>query len=183
MMMEENQPKRMTGALISGVIYLDDQSNIQEVYWCMTADGDSAPADIQPVIRTGSLGEAHELLPTMLVELKDRFAQAAAAEMAKALRSKKSSSSTNSSKPANKPITTSLEGEDVQEADGGVTVEPEDRLDTPEQVEAEGENSMEDKGEPEEEPVSAVRIPPPVEKKTGKPAPAMASLFDGLDMS
>jgi hypothetical protein len=76
-MTDINTPKRMTGALLSGVLYLDEQGRVQDVHWCMTADGDDAPQDIQPVIRTDTLDTAAETLAGMLAELADRFAQAA----------------------------------------------------------------------------------------------------------
>ena len=82
-------PKRMSGALVSAVIYLDGKGALKEIHWCMTPDGKSTPVDIQPVIRMGSLQDASDLLPVMLAELTERFAQAAAVEAAKALKNAK----------------------------------------------------------------------------------------------
>ncbi len=56
-------------------------------------DGESAPADIQPVIRVGNIDTAQDLLPEMLAELAERFARAAAAESAKAAKRKKNATS------------------------------------------------------------------------------------------
>jgi hypothetical protein len=70
------------------VLYLDEQGRVQTVHWCMTADGDDAPADVQPVGRTGEFDNATETLPEMLAELVDRFARATAASAAKAIKRK-----------------------------------------------------------------------------------------------
>jgi hypothetical protein len=187
--MTENQPKHMTGALLSGVIYLDGEGVVKEVHWCVTPDGETAPADVQPVIRRGFLDEASALLPAMLAELTERFARAAAVEAARAAKSKKKpTGATNSAVPqtgARVP-----EQPDENEEDP----EPESEGDAEEHGEETGfdepareigqEASSEDKLEGQS-PVPTKPASQPERKISGKPdnAPAMASLFDGLDLS
>lgn len=181
-MSEMNQPKRLVGALVSGVVYLDEQGDVQDVHWCLTADG-PAP-DIQPVIRTGDLNGAAELLPAMLEELADRFAQAAAVEAAKAVKSKKKAAP--AVQPAPAPAASEPETGDAEPADDN----GEDESEPDEAEEADQEQTEPEIAEALSEAVSshipAAAAPPvgkPASKKTARPAPAMTSLFDGLDLS
>jgi hypothetical protein len=165
------QPKRLTGALVSGVVYLDEQGQVQDVHWCMSPDGDDAPADVQPVIRLGGFDATGQILPEMLSELADRFAQAAATEAAKAARSKKKAAP---NKPAPTPtvsqaavIEDALEEESVNqesEAPPAETIEEHVQPETPS-----GKEQTEAK--------------PAIKPAATRPAVSNPSLFDGLDMS
>jgi hypothetical protein len=165
-MTNTNQPTRLTGALVSGVLYLDEQGRVQDVHWCMTADGDDAPADVQPVIRTGEFDNATQTLPEMLAELADRFARAAAAEAAKAVRRNKkavpapavSQAASSEAAPEEKPENTETETRLAHNAE--------------EPAQPETTSGAEQPGaEPACKPASA------------KPAVSIPSLFDGLDLS
>jgi hypothetical protein len=178
-MTDINQPKRLTGALVSGVIYLDEQNRVQDAHWCMTADGDDAPADIQPVIRTGSFDTAGQILPEMLAELADRFARAAAAEAAKAARSKKKAAH---DKPAPVPAvsqTAAVEDalEEIPDGAETETLPSQEEPATPETPS--GETQAGEKPAPTPTPAK------PAVTKLAKAAPATStpSLFDGLDLS
>ena len=187
--MTENQPKHMTGALLSGVIYLDGEGAVKEVHWCLTPDGESAPADVQPVIRRGGLDEASELLPAMLAELTERFARAAAVEAARAAKSKKKpAGATNTAIPqagARAPAQPDEKEEDPEAESAGDVEEHEEETEFDDPGEEIGqEASSEDKLEGQS-PVPTKPASQPERKISGKPdkAPAMASLFDGLDLS
>ena len=187
--MNDSQPKHMTGALLSGVIYLDGEGVVKEVHWCVTPDGETAPADVQPVIRRGGLDEASALLPAMLAELTERFARAAAVEAARAAKSKKKpAGAAKTAVPqtgARVPEQTYEKEEDPEpESEGAVEDhEEETEFDEPDE-EIEQEASSEDKLEGQT-PVLTIPAAQPERKISGKPdkAPAMASLFDGLDLS
>ncbi len=180
-MADDNQSKRMTGALVSGVIYFDEQGEIQEVHWCATPDGESAPADVQPVIRVGGLEEASILLPAMLAELTERFAKAAALEAAKAAKSKKKAVNTGQA-----AIPQTGQGSEKQ-AEAGETAdvqEPEVAEELEKLQEAPGDDGLE--ASAEEQPEAKPLTPAKLESKkisNSKELPAMASLFDGLDLS
>jgi hypothetical protein len=180
-MTDINQPKRLTGALVSGVIYLDEQNRVQDAHWCMTADGDDAPADIQPVIRTGSFDTAGQILPEMLAELADRFARAAAAEAAKAARSKKKAAH---DKPAPVPaVSQTAAVEDApEEIPDGAETETLPAQEVKEPAQPETPSGGEQAGE---KPASTPAPAKPAVAKLAEAAPASStpSLFDGLDLS
>ncbi len=187
--MIETQPKRMTGALLSGVIYLDEQGAVKEVHWCVTPDGETAPADVQPVIRVGGLDEANELLPAMLAELIERFAQAAAVEAARAAKSKKKpAGATKTAIPQtgarapDQPDEKEEAPDPESEGDALELHEDETEFDGPDEEigqEASPEDTLEQQTSVPPKPAAK-----PDRKISGKPneAPAMASLFDGLDL-
>jgi hypothetical protein len=187
--MTETQPKHMTGALLSGVIYLDGEGAVKEVHWCVTPDGETAPADVQPVIRRGFLEEASALLPAMLAELTERFAHAAAVEAARASKSKKKpAGATNTAIPQTGARALEQPGEKEDdpepESDGDVEEhEEETEFDEPDE-EIGQEASSEDKleGQTTVPTIPAAKVDSKISGKPDK-APAMASLFDGLDLS
>lgn len=180
-MTDINQPKRLTGALVSGVIYLDEQNRVQDAHWCMTAEGDDAPADIQPVIRTDSFDTVGQILPEMLAELADRFARAAAAEAAKAARSKKKAAH---NKPTSAPVVSQMavvEAAPVEISENAET-ETLPAQEVKEPAPPETPSGEEQTGEkPAPTPVPAK----PAVAKLAEAAPATStpSLFDGLDLS
>jgi hypothetical protein len=186
-MTETISPKHMTGALLSGVIDFDEQGNLIRITWCLTPDGETAPADIQPVIRMSSLAETGEVLQAMLSELQDRFAQAAAAAAAKALKSKLKQPVT--APPAGSPIPKSVpdarneevDGADQEDAesDGGQTSLDKEEIQTGEEFSPEEGNQP----EPFPTPVLVVKKPELAKVFPKKEAPAFPSLFDGLDLS
>jgi hypothetical protein len=169
-MTDMNQPKRMKGALLSGVLYLDEQGRVQDVHWCMTADGDDAPADLQPVIRTGTLDTAAETLVGMLAELVDRFAQAAALEAANGVKGGRKA-------PKPVPATPALAAEEIDEQAGDLP--PADEKGRVEEISSSMEEDLTGPSGGGDEAMGdrPAAVPGP------DPAPSMPGLFDGLDMS
>lgn len=170
-MNDTNQPKRLTGALVSGVVYLDEQGQVQDVHWCMSPDGDDAPADVQPVIRLGGFDATGQILPEMLSELADRFAQAAATEAAKAAKSKKKAA-------PNKP-TPAL---DISQA-AAVEDAPEEESDNQETEAPPAETTQEPVQPETPSGKKQTEAKPATKPAPARPAVSTPSLFDGLDMS
>jgi hypothetical protein len=169
-MTDMNQPKRMTGALLSGVLYLDEQGRVQDVHWCITADGDDAPADVQPVIRTGALDTAAETMAGMLAELADRFAQAAALEAAKVAKGR-------SKAPKPVPAWPDSAAEEIDEQAGDPP--PADEKGRVEEISSyKKEDLTGPAGGADEEMGDR-----PAAAHGPDPAPSMPGLFDGLDLS
>ncbi len=181
-MAETIWPIRMTGALLSGVIYLNQRGEVQQVHWCLTPDGESVSADVQPVIRVGSLGEANTLLPAMLAELTERFAKAAATEAAKAAQSKKRAAHTGQGTIPQTGKESDMQVESGETA-GAHTPEGAEELEELQEVPDEADEQAASAGD---QPEASLQAPAkPEGKKSGKSKepPAMASLFDGLDLS
>jgi hypothetical protein len=142
---------------------------MQEVHWCMSPDGDDTPADVQPVIRICGFDATGQILPEMLSELADRFAQAAATEAAKAAKSKKKVASNKPAPAVSQTAAVEDDPEEVSENQdtGALPVET-----TQEHVQPETPSGKEQ-----------TEAKPATKPAPARPAVSTPSLFDGLDMS